>query len=305
MDTQLFFSNRKVVFLLASFCCLIWGSSYPAIKIGYELFAVSPADTAGKLLFAGWRSTLAGLVLLGVAKGSRKNLWQLTARNWFDVATLGLLQTSIMCLFFYIGMSHTSGVKSSVLNGTVSFFGVLLAHFIYHNDRLSWAKSLGCLIGFAGVLVVNFSHDLLDFNFTVMGEGFIVLAAFFMAGGMIYGKNISRQLDSILMTACQLAIGGLVLLAVGYSMGGVVSELNVKSSLIMTYLVLNSSVAYALWSVLLKFNRMGMVSVFNFLVPIFGALLSAFFLGETVLEWKYVVALVLVCSGIWLVTKER
>jgi drug/metabolite transporter (DMT)-like permease len=47
-----------------------------------------------------------------------------------------------------------------------------------------------------------------------------------------------------------------------------------------------------------------MVTIFNFLIPIFGAILSAIFLGESILEWKNVVALVLVCSGIWMVTKE-
>jgi drug/metabolite transporter (DMT)-like permease len=69
--------------------------------------------------------------------------------------------------------------------------------------------------------------------------------------------------------------------------------------------VLNSSIAYTLWSVLLKYNRVGMVSVFNFLVPIFGAILSAIFLGETFLEWKNFVALALVCSGICLVTRSK
>ena len=47
------------------------------------------------------------------------------------------------------------------------------------------------------------------------------------------------------------------------------------------------------------------MAVFNFLIPVFGAILSAIFLGESILEWKNGVALVLVCSGIWLVTKER
>ncbi len=46
------------------------------------------------------------------------------------------------------------------------------------------------------------------------------------------------------------------------------------------------------------------MTVFNFLVPIFGAGLSAVFLGEQILEFKYLLALVLVCGGIWLVTKE-
>jgi drug/metabolite transporter (DMT)-like permease len=48
-----------------------------------------------------------------------------------------------------------------------------------------------------------------------------------------------------------------------------------------------------------------MITIFNFLVPIFGALLSALFLHENILEWKNLLALLLVCSGIWLVTRVR
>ena len=48
-----------------------------------------------------------------------------------------------------------------------------------------------------------------------------------------------------------------------------------------------------------------MISVFNFLIPVFGALLSALFLGESILEWKYILALLLVCAGIWQVTRSH
>nr|WP_328794033.1 hypothetical protein [Hydrogenophaga sp. BPS33] len=48
-----------------------------------------------------------------------------------------------------------------------------------------------------------------------------------------------------------------------------------------------------------------MVTVFNFLIPVFGALLSAWFLGEQVLAWRNLLALLLVCGGIWLVTSDR
>lgn len=305
LDHHPFFSDRKTVVLLATLCCLLWGSSYPAIKSGFALFAIPAGDMAGKLVFAGWRCLLAGTVLLGVATLTKKNVVGLSGKSWIEVAALGLLQTAIMFVFFYLGLAYTSGVKSAVLNGTVSFFGVLLAHFIYRNDRLTWAKSLGCLIGFAGVLVVNVGRGLLDFSFSLIGEGSVILSAFFMAAGMIYGKRVSRQMDSSLMTGWQLSIGGTVLLVVGYALGAELAQATIKSSLVLGYLVLNSSVAYTLWSVLLKYNRVGMVSVFNFLVPIFGALLSAVFLGETFLEWKNLAALVLVCVGIWLVTLEK
>ncbi len=49
------------------------------------------------------------------------------------------------------------------MNATGTFFSVLLAHFIYHNDKLSYNKTLGCVLGFAGVMLVNFHGGLADF----------------------------------------------------------------------------------------------------------------------------------------------
>jgi drug/metabolite transporter (DMT)-like permease len=73
---------------------------------------------------------------------------------------------------------------------------------------------------------------------------------------------------------------------------------------LLVYLVILSSAAFSLWTTLLKYNRVSMITVFNFMVPIFGTLLSALFLNESFLEWKNALALLLVCLGIWLVTKE-
>jgi drug/metabolite transporter (DMT)-like permease len=46
-----------------------------------------------------------------------------------------------------------------------------------------------------------------------------------------------------------------------------------------------------------------MIAAFNFLIPVFGVALSAIFLGESALRWSYLAALILVCAGIWLVTR--
>jgi len=132
-----------------------------------------------------------------------------------------------------------------------------------------------------------------------------VIAAFILAAASIYGKRISQKTDSIILTGYQLAMGGALLTAVGLLCGGTLAAFTVKSAALLFYLVLLSSASLVLWTILLKYNRVGLVTVFNFLVPIFGALLSAIFLGEVILEWKNVAALILVCSGIWLVTRER
>lgn len=304
LNSTSIFTRRKVVFLIASLCCLLWGSAYPAIKNGYALFNIAAGDIPSKLVFAGYRFLLAGLVLLAIAAIGKKTL-RLERRTLGQVALLGLCQTSLQYVFFYIGLAYATGVKSSIMNATGTFFSVLLAHWIYKNDRLSANKALGCLVGFAGVMVVNFSAGLLSFNFTLLGEGFIVIAAFVLSAASIYGKKVSQHVDSVVLTGYQLAIGGLALLLLGFAAGGTLSGFTVKSTALLAYLVVLSSAAFALWTILLKYNRVSMVTVFNFMIPVFGTVLSALFLDERILEWKNGVALLLVCLGIWLVTKEE
>ncbi|MFC5519716.1 DMT family transporter [Polaromonas jejuensis] len=299
-----FFTSRKVVFLLASLCCLLWGSAYPAIKNGYALFHIAADDIPSKLVFAGWRFIFAGLVLLAIAAVGKKPL-RLDRPTLGQVTLVGLTQTSLQYVFFYIGLAYATGVKSSIMNATGTFFSVLLAHFIYKNDRLSFNKALGCVVGFVGVMVVNFSEGLLSFDFTLLGEGFVVIAAFVLSAASIYGKKVSQRVDSVVLTGWQLAIGGLALVLIGFAAGGALTGFTAKSIALMLYLVMLSSAAFSLWTILLKYNRVSMVTVFNFMIPVFGTALSALFLDENFLEWKNAAALLLVCWGIWLVTKEE
>ncbi|MDM0052670.1 DMT family transporter [Variovorax sp. J22R115] len=305
MNSRAFFTHRKVVFLLASLCCLLWGSAYPAIKNGYAMFHIAPGDIPSQLVFAGYRFLFAGLVLLGVAALGGKNVFPFDRRTVGQVTLLGLTQTSLQYLFFYLGLAHTTGVKSSIMNATGTFFSVLLAHFIYHNDRLSFNKVLGCLVGFVGVMVVNFGSGLMQFDFTLLGEGSVVMAALVLSAASIYGKKLSQRIDSVVLTGYQLAIGGAALLVIGFAMGGTLGSPTPAALALLGYLVVLSSAAFSLWTTLLKYNRVSMVAVFNFMVPVFGTLLSAFFLNESFLEWKNGLALLLVCGGIWLVTRDE
>jgi drug/metabolite transporter (DMT)-like permease len=305
LNSYPFFSDRKVVVLLASLCCLLWGSAYPAIKGGYALFAIGAADVPSKMVFAGYRFVIAGVLLLVMARLTQRPIFNLDGTKLRQITTLGLTQTSLQYIFFYVGLAYTTGVKGSIMNATGTFFSVLLAHFIYHNDRLSLNKVVGCLVGFVGVMVVNFNQDLLDFDFSLAGEGSVVMAAFILSAASIYGKKVSQSMDSVVLTGYQLGIGGVALLLGGYLAGGTLTGFTLASSALLLYLAALSSVAFALWTILLKYNRVGMVTIFNFLIPIFGAILSAIFLGESILEWKNLLALGLVCFGIWLVNKEK
>ena len=297
------YQTRSGVFALATLCCVLWGSAYPAIKNGYALLHIAPSDIASQMLFAGWRFALAGLILLLVAAAMKKPILGLGGRQMGQVALLGLTQTAIQYVFFYIGLAHASGVKSSIMNATGVFFSVVLAHFIYANDRLNARKALGCLIGFLGVVVVNLGGGTLGFDFSLLGEGFVIIAAFVLAAASIYGKRLSADMDPMVMTGWQLFVGGAILMAIGMVGGGQMEGLDLRSGSLLLYMALLSSVAFAVWSLLLKHNPVGMIAAFNFLIPVFGVALSAIFLGESLLRWSYLAALVLVCAGIWLVTR--
>ena len=308
MDTALpvpVFARKNVAYACATLCCLLWGSSYPAIKSGYELFQIATDDIPSKVVFAGYRFLFAGLLLLLFALAQRKPIARLSPRQFGQLTLLGLTQTTIQYIFFYVGLAFTTGVKGSIMNATGTFFSVLLAHFIYHNDKLSYNKTLGCVLGFAGVMLVNFNSGMQDFRFVWNGDGFVVLAAFILSAATMYGKRISQTVDPTVMTGWQLAIGGVTLVVGGYATGGTLEVHSFSAVAILGYLTLLSSVAFALWSVLLKVNRVSMIAPFNFVVPVAGTVLSAIFLGENILEIKYAVALVLVCSGIWWVNKRN
>lgn len=304
MQDEKKFTNGKFVAVIATLCCLLWGSAFPAVKSGYSLFNIVARDIPSKVVFAGYRFTIAGVILLVVAGVCGKSVLKLSKKNITALIVLGILQTTVQYIFFYIGLANTTGVKSSIMNSTATFFSVILAHYIYKNDKLTKKKIIGCIIGFVGVMIVNFNADLLHFSFSFMGEGFIVIAAFVFSIAAIYGKRITREMDVIVVTGYSLFMGGVMLILLGSLYGGRVYHFTVASASMLIYLALLSSAAFSLWNLLLKYNKVGHVSVYNFLTPIFGAILSSIFLGENILEFKNLVALALVCLGIWSVNKS-
>lgn len=304
VDFKSVFQDRRTVILSALLCCLLWGSAFPAIKAGYQLLSITRDEVPSQLVFAGWRFVLAGVLLLGFAALTRRRVFDFTPRQGGQLIALGLVQTTVQYVFFYIGLAHATGAKSSIMNATGAFFSVVLAHFLFKNDKLTPVKTLGCLLGFGGVMAVTLKPGAFDMEFSLLGEGFVIIAAFILSAASIYGKRLSQSMDAVVMTGWQLGIGGTVLVAIGMVSGGHLSAMSPAAFGLLIYMGVLSAIAFALWGILLKYNPVGLVATFQFLIPVFGVLLSALVLGEQVLEWKNAAALVLVCVGIWLVTRS-
>lgn len=304
MNNREFYTNRKNILILAVLCCFLWGSAYPSIKVGYSLFNIN--DLGSKFVFAGYRFTLAGVFILIFEIITKKTAFNFTKRQFGQITLLGMTQTALQYIFFYVGMSYTTGVRGSIINGTGTFVSIILAHFIYQNDKLNFNKIAGCVIGFLGVIIVNLNGQSLgETSFTFKGEGFIMLSAIIFAAAAIYGKKITQTQQPSIVTGVQLSIGGIALTVLGFAFGGSLTGFTIKSTALLIYMALLSSVAFVIWTQLLKYNKVGIISVFNFLIPVFGTLLSALVLGENIFDIKILIALLLVCYGIFLVYRVK
>lgn len=296
-------AKTGIVALLACVCCILWGSAIPVIKTGYRLMEVDAADTASQIVFAGIRFTLAGLLVL-IFASIRERKVLIPDRTILKYAVpVCLAQTVGQYFFFYIGVAHTSGVKGGIITGLGNFIAILMACLIVRNERMTGRKMAGCVLGFAGVVVINLMGKSLDIGFTLTGEGFILISQVAYGISTILINIYSKKVSPVVLSGTQFTMGGVVLTLIGVGMGGRLGNVTAVGVVIIFYLAMVSAVAYTLWSVLLAWNDVSKVAIFGFVNPLCSVILSALILGEVKQAFNTgsLAALLLVCAGIYIV----
>lgn len=296
-------TKTGIVALLACVCCILWGSAIPVIKTGYRLMEVDAADTTSQIVFAGVRFTLAGLLVLIFASIREKKVL-IPDRTILKYAVpVCLAQTVGQYFFFYIGVAHISGVKGGIITGLGNFIAILMSCLIVRNERMTGRKMAGCVLGFAGVVVINLMGKSLDMGFTLTGEGFILISQVAYGISTILINIYSKKVSPVVLSGTQFTMGGIVLTLIGVGMGGHLGNVTAVGVVIIFYLAMVSAVAYTLWSVLLAWNDVSKVAIFGFVNPLCSVILSALILGEVKQAFNTgsLAALLLVCAGIYIV----
>lgn len=114
-----------------------------------------------------------------------------------------LAQTVGQYFFFYIGVAHTSGVKGGIITGLGNFIAILMSCLIVRNEKLTGRKLTGCILGFAGVVVINLLGNSLDFGFTMMGEGFVLISQLAYATSTILINYYSKKVSPVILSGTQ------------------------------------------------------------------------------------------------------
>ncbi|MBQ5673926.1 MAG: DMT family transporter [Lachnospiraceae bacterium] len=294
-----------MVVIVAVLCCLLWGSAFPCIKLGYQLFDIPSGDSSSQILFAGIRFTLAGILVILAGSMMQGKLLKPSKTAIPKVLKLCMFQTVLQYIFFYIGLAHITGVKGSIVNAVNVFFTILVSCLLFRLEKLDRQKLIGCIIGFAGVIIVNLGGEF-DMSFTFLGDGFLMISAFAYALSSVLIKIYGKDENPVMLSGYQFAAGGLIMILAGLAMGGRLNAVTFQGILLLLYMAFISAGAYTLWSLLLKYNPVSKVAVFGFCTPIFGVILSAVILGEsTSFQLKTLIALMFVCVGIIIVNYKK
>jgi drug/metabolite transporter (DMT)-like permease len=300
---QSIFQRPAWVVLFALTAAIAWGWAYPLIKLGFEEWHITQDMTGSKMLFAGIRFAISGLIILAIGRSTRKSFKMSSSWDWLYIIAFALINTTIHYTFFYIGLSHSEGARAAILNSLGTFLLVLLACMVFKSDRLTSSKILGCLVGFAGILALNIGGGESG-KFTFLGDGMIILNALCSAFAGLMTRGISRRIDIFVGTGYSLAIGGLLLIIPGIALGGTLPHISVAGLVILTLLIAISTLGFSLYNKLLSCNPVGKVAIFNSLIPIVGALSSCLCLGEP-FYWKYLLAALLATTGIYIINRGK
>jgi drug/metabolite transporter (DMT)-like permease len=304
IDKKNILDRPSIIFLLTLFCALMWGSAYPCIKIGYKMLGIEN-DNSGIIYFAAFRFFIAGLILFAGMLIAGRKITLPEKKDYRFVLIYSIGFTTVPYLLFYIGIAKTSAVNASIVNGSWSFFAVILAHFFMGDDSLNIKKGIGLVFGFLGLLFVNINNELAQWNTALIGDGMILLSALVAAiGGLVLKRKLNR-INPILLTAYPLLLCSFSLFVYASLFDtGTRLHFNPASILLLFYLSFISAIAFVIWNVLLKYNKLSTLAVYQFLIPVIGSILSIMMLASEQFTITTIIALIMVSIGIIVINKS-
>jgi drug/metabolite transporter (DMT)-like permease len=259
--------------------CVIWSSTWLAIKIGLRDFP--------PISFVAFRFIIAAGVLAGICAG-RFRFFPRHLADYSFLAFTGILTFAINYGLLFWGEQHVSSGLAAILQATIPMFGLVFAHFLLPSEPLKWERVLGAILALAGVAII--CAKLLDFQgiMAFWGGVAIVAGAASAAYASVAVKTRATQFAPAVMAAWQMifALGPLILVSL-WSEGNPVHFHWSKVAVgCLLYLALFGSVlAFLLFYWLMQRIAVTNLLTISLITPPLAVLLGWFVAGETLSRW--------------------
>ncbi len=285
--------------LLTLFVMVLWGSLFPMVKLGYAAYDIS--TTGDILLFAGVRFTICGTAICMYSFVKDRQSFKSAKSALVPILLSGLFAIILHYSFTYLGLKLTDSSKTAILKQIGVLFYVCFSFLFFKDDKLTIRKLISVIIGFVGIVAINISDSKVSFN---IGDLFIILASFCTVFSNVISKKALQSVNAVTMTGVSQLFGGIVLLIVGFALGGSMS-FSIGKSYTMIYICLASIFSYCIWFGIVKKAELSKLFIIKFAEPVFACIFGALLLGENILKIQYLVAFVLISVGIWIANTSK
>ena len=274
---------------------IIWGSSFFNIKIA--TYSYDP------ITLALVRVIFASMPLLLICK-LRKIKIEAFTENWKWYALIGLFNIAIPFVLIAIGTAKINSYLAAVLMSTTPLSGSILAHFFTKNEKLSFYKSTGVLIGFSGIILLFFDRVIINSENYIYALITILGSTFYCIGGLLTLKLKNKKNENVTTSTTLWSV--LFLLPFSLILESPWnSEPTIASTLSLLYLgVIATGFAWLIRFRILTVNGLVFQTQVAYLIPIFGIIFGYFLMNE-IITWRVLISLVIILIGIYIFKKNN
>ena len=274
---------------------VIWGSSFFNIKIA--TYSYDP------ITLALVRVIFASIPLLLICK-LRKIKIEAFTENWKWYALIGLFNIAIPFVLIAIGTAKINSYLAAILMSTTPLSGSILAHFFTKDEKLSFYKSTGVLIGFGGIILLFFDRVIINSENYIYALITILGSTFYCIGGLLTLKLKNKKNENVTTSTTLWSV--LFLLPFSLILESPWnSEPTIASTLSLLYLgVIATGFAWLIRFRILTVNGLVFQTQVAYLIPIFGIIFGYFLMNE-IITWRVLVSLVIILIGIYIFKKNN
>ena len=275
---------------------LLWGSLFPAVKLGYRLLAIDTANVANLLLFAGIRFLLCGILLTAFCMLKKESFEIEGKRDIRRLISVSLFAVVLHYACTYTGLSVVESGKTALLKQLGALLFICFSFVFFREDKFSVYKLASAALGLIGIVILNLDGSSWQFSFG-LGEILIVAASLCTVIANVSGKKLTRTLSPLVMTGYTQLAGGILLTVAGLLGGGSFGKLSWSGVGAFLYILLASCISYGMWYRLIQKNNLSNLFIIKFLEPVFAAVFGVWLLGEA-FSITYLIALLFTVAAI-------
>lgn len=288
-------SKNAFTVFLAILAMAFWGSIFSCIKLGYAAFSINTEKPADILLFAAMRFLICGVLVCLFCFIKRAKYSLPSIKDVLQISAMGFFQIFLHYTCTYLALSVTAGSKTALLKQLGTLLYVSLAFLFFKDEKFSWYKIIGVLLGFIGIIAMNANGAGISF---ARGDVLIIAAAFCTVVSAIMSKKSVKNVTPLWVTGISQLFGGALLLSTGFIMGGALPAFNLKAGLILLYICVASISGYTLWYYVIGRIELSALFIIKFAEPVFGCIFAAVILDENIFRIQYLLGFLLISFGI-------